>query len=65
VDPDEYTLTKIIGKFGEKYGFFLQMFSNENTFVKMSESFAHFDGNIFILRKYGKNPFFVSADPSY
>jgi len=43
-------LTKIIGKFGQKYGFF----SKWEYFVKISELFVHFDENILIWRKLEK-----------
>jgi len=32
-----HTLTKIIGKFGEKYGFFLNIFKIRIFFVKLGE----------------------------
>jgi len=49
-------LTKITGKFGEKDGIFLSKCSqNENIFGKMGNLIAHFEKNILILRKCGKN----------
>jgi len=48
-------LTKIIGKFDEKYRKISPIYSKFSLeyFVKMGELFAHFDKNILILRKLG------------
>jgi len=49
-----HALTKIMGKFGEKYRFFSKFSENENTLVKMGELLGHFDKNILILRTFRK-----------